>query len=483
MKRLLVILCFLAVNAYADTETEISSSLMGLGIADDPASYLAEQITGDAVLDKVITVYNNGAVTSYAPTADTNAARCTALQTAVSAGGTGALIEIEQDTYTCTSTITLLDGQTLRGKGMPTIISSGLGDNVPLITITNDDITLENLKVQSNSTCIGLHSATPTTISNLLIRNVEATVTDTNANALMFSETSAGGNTEHLITAKIFNSKFHGGTTLGYGSHAALQTGSEMNYYNCDIYGATDGYLHKNSDGVQAGVTNLYGGKARSVLDACTSGGTNNVLNIFGTDCQGDQADIYGDDGDVNIFWAASGAGLVVGNGINYPQEGFIFAGYGGSIGGGLCTAAAGGSFDACVGRGASGGVDFIDTTGAQVSVARIRNAGTYINVPTTQAVTAVGNTILATTAQMTLDPNGNYTMTSAPTIADGTAGQVVCYGAGNGEANVITFQDGGTLPSSNLQLGAATRAVGALDNLCLRFDGAEWVEISFTAN
>ncbi len=452
MKKLLVILCFLAVNAYADTETEISSSLMGLGIADDPASYLAEQITGDAVLDKVVTVYNNGAVTSYAPTADTNAARCTALQTAVSAGGTGALIEIEQDNFTCTSTIIVLEGQTLRGKGMPTIISSGLADGTPLITINANNITLENLNVQSNTTCIGLHSATPTTISNLIIRNVVATVTDTDANALMFSEIHGGGNAMHLVTANIYNSKFIGGTTAGYGSFASLQTGSLMNYYSCHIYGATDGFLHKNSDGTSTGVTNIFGGQAYSVLDAVTSGGSGNIINAYGVFADGDQADFYGDDGTLNIYWsiAAHGIGSIVGNGINYALDPTVIGNQ--------------------------------EVSGRITSVGQT-NTGNEINTPTSQAVTAVGNTILATARQMTLDPNGNYTMTSAPTIADGTTGQVVCYGAGNAEANVVTFQDGGTLPSSNLQLGAATRAVGALDNLCLRFDGTEWVEISFTAN
>jgi hypothetical protein len=100
-----------------------------------------------------------------------------------------------------------------------------------------------------------------------------------------------------------------------------------------------------------------------------------------------------------------------------------------------------------------------------------------------TQAITAATNTILANAALVVLDPNGNYTMTSAPTIADGATGQLVYITCANAEANTVTVQDQDTLASSNLQLGASTRAISGKDVLALLFDGTDWIEVSYANN
>ena len=100
-----------------------------------------------------------------------------------------------------------------------------------------------------------------------------------------------------------------------------------------------------------------------------------------------------------------------------------------------------------------------------------------------TQAITAVGNTILANATMVVLDPNGNYTLTSAPTIADGYTGQIVYITCGNAEANIVTVQDQDTLASSNLQLGATSRAISGKDVLVLIFDGTDWLECGFYNN
>ena len=404
------------------------------------------------------TLNSSGEVSYIEPTANTGAARCTALQEAITAAGTNGTIVLDQalGTVICSSTLTLLSGQALVGKGMPTIQSNGLAHGTPLITISASNITLDSLKVQSNSTCIGLHSATPTTINNLTIRDVEATVTDTDANALMFSQIHGGGNAEHLVTANIYNSRFVGGTIAGFGSFASLQTGSLMNFYDSYIYGATDGYLHKNSAGTSTGVTNVFGGQAYSVLDACTSGGTGNVMNLYGAYCYGDQADVYADDGTVNLYGVMARYDYIVGNGINQSVDHSVI---------GTQT------------------ISGANTVGGRTTTAGLTNSGTEIRSRTTQSITAVGNTILSTTRSMLLDPNGNYTMTSAPTIANGTAGQELCLTAGNAEANTVTVQDQGTLASSNLQLGATSRVIGAMDMLCLEFDGTDWVEVSYANN
>lgn len=107
----------------------------------------------------------------------------------------------------------------------------------------------------------------------------------------------------------------------------------------------------------------------------------------------------------------------------------------------------------------------------------------TIFTASSTQSVTAATYTILANATRIVLDPNADYTMTSAPTIADGVAGQLVYIMAANGETNTVTVQDQDTLASSNLQLGATTRAISGKDVLTLIFDGTDWVEQAYANN
>ena len=110
--------------------------------------------------------------------------------------------------------------------------------------------------------------------------------------------------------------------------------------------------------------------------------------------------------------------------------------------------------------------------------------SGTLSYTPSaTQSITGVGSTILANAAVVIIDPDGNYTLTSAPTIADGVAGQIVYITAAEAEANGIGVQDQDTLANSNLQLGAATRTIAAKDVLVLMFNGVSWVEVSYANN
>lgn len=99
------------------------------------------------------------------------------------------------------------------------------------------------------------------------------------------------------------------------------------------------------------------------------------------------------------------------------------------------------------------------------------------------QAITGVGSTILANENMIVLNPDGDYTLTSTPTIADGKAGQVLIITCASAEANTVTVQDQDTLANSNLQLGAATRAISGKDSLTLVFDGTDWIETGFTNN
>ena len=111
-------------------------------------------------------------------------------------------------------------------------------------------------------------------------------------------------------------------------------------------------------------------------------------------------------------------------------------------------------------------------------------SSGNLIFTPSAaQTIDAVGDIISANAIIVVVDPDADYTLTSAPTIADGTSGQILIIGAGNSEANIVTVQDQDSLASSNLQLGASSRAISGKDTLLLRFDGVDWVEIIYANN
>ncbi len=89
---------------------------------------------------------------------------------------------------------------------------------------------------------------------------------------------------------------------------------------------------------------------------------------------------------------------------------------------------------------------------------------------------------------------SGAVAMTSTPTIADGTDGQLIMLFGMDG-TNTVTVQDQGTLASSNLELAATTRTLGQGDILMLMYhnggnprsvpavETSNWYEVSFSNN
>lgn len=111
-----------------------------------------------------------------------------------------------------------------------------------------------------------------------------------------------------------------------------------------------------------------------------------------------------------------------------------------------------------------------------------LRNQSTEVDTPVVQNITAVGNAITVTTKYKTLTSNaGGFTLTSAPTIADGVQGQIVDI-TNVDTADTVTIQDQGTLAGSNLRLGATTRALAPRDSIRLKYDTTvgDWVEERF---
>lgn len=117
-------------------------------------------------------------------------------------------------------------------------------------------------------------------------------------------------------------------------------------------------------------------------------------------------------------------------------------------------------------------------TAGTLNSVFKV--AGPWRNVPSSTQNLSAGTATLANARVVKVQGNGAaVTITAAPSIADGEEGDIIEI-QGQSSSNTVTYQDQGTLASSNLRLGATTRLLGARDTLVLRYDGADWIEISF---
>lgn len=110
--------------------------------------------------------------------------------------------------------------------------------------------------------------------------------------------------------------------------------------------------------------------------------------------------------------------------------------------------------------------------------------AGSVSETPVTSYSAVQISTSLSPVAMAfaVINGTGTLTLTSTPHIATTTAvsGQSITLMGG---ANVVTFQDEGTLTGSLLELGAATRALGAGDILKLRYYSGKWYEEGFVNN
>lgn len=127
-------------------------------------------------------------------------------------------------------------------------------------------------------------------------------------------------------------------------------------------------------------------------------------------------------------------------------------------------------------------GIDIAALSGAGTIIG-IRNASTSVFTPSTaQNITAVTATILANATVVQLTADASYTLTSAPTVADGQNGQVLII-VNVDTVDTITIQDQGTLASSNLRLSATTIALAPRDSIILMYSNtvADWVEIGQT--
>jgi len=129
------------------------------------------------------------------------------------------------------------------------------------------------------------------------------------------------------------------------------------------------------------------------------------------------------------------------------------------------------------------------DSTGAALSITggSLTHAHRSVFTPKANQSLAAGSAIVVTdtTVAQISGSGGAVTLTSTPTIASGTDGQIV-YIVGTDDTNTVTVQDQANLASSNLQLsGGNNFTIGLGDVLGLVFSSTvgDWIEFTRSDN
>uniref|UniRef100_A0A6M3IT10 Uncharacterized protein n=1 Tax=viral metagenome TaxID=1070528 RepID=A0A6M3IT10_9ZZZZ len=118
-----------------------------------------------------------------------------------------------------------------------------------------------------------------------------------------------------------------------------------------------------------------------------------------------------------------------------------------------------------------------MDAAGAEVQF----NDETVFVPSATQTIDEVGDAILANATNIIISntTGGSLTLTSTPTIANGTAGQIIII-ENVGTQNIV-IQDQDTLGSSNLQLTGVSITLTPNDNVMMKFNGtiSDWMQLT----
>lgn len=101
-------------------------------------------------------------------------------------------------------------------------------------------------------------------------------------------------------------------------------------------------------------------------------------------------------------------------------------------------------------------------------------------------ALLRLGAPTISTIASGVLTVTGGFTAAAAESSTTDTVDSITLSGftARNGDVILIVADTGDTITfdDANIDLGAATRAVGPGGHLSLRYDGTSWCELTFLA-
>jgi hypothetical protein len=386
------------------------------------------------------------------------------IQTYVTAATAGDTLVLASGVYTITSTITINKELNIRGQGRSgfvttpitashgTLISSSTAA-VTAFSITNDNVRIANLSINltgAGSTGI----STSTDLAGIVFDNLDLIINSTGAN-LAFS--IHGSDTVMRDSTFYITSSDSTAAGVYFFNNATTNISALLDAFNVTgtAVGA-NGYAYafacvngNNANTLTLNLSNsvarALGGSALDVAVASTSVTTNNsTVNCYMCNLDGAVYDAYQTGtNELNLGGSVIENGTILGT-VTYRAT---------------------------------------MTSEALAAEDMILTGLTTYTPSTAQVIDAVGDAILADATIIQLNPDGDYTLTSTPTIVDGTTGQIIYITCANGEVNTVTVQDQDTLGNSNLQLGANTRAVSGKDVLSLLFDGTDWIEISFANN
>jgi len=233
----------------------------------------------------------SGIVTGYG-VLSTASARATKAKAVIEAAAAGDCIDLGESSYAATASVTIPAGVYV--KGGANWAATGLTD--PAFIVAANDITIDGLRISSNTTCIGAHTGgTPITATGLKLRNLVVTTTTNNVSAAAWTDnaTTSGG-AQNTITAAIENCRFNA-TTSGIGIKACLSSTSVIRVSGGYATGGADGCYWAGHADAQV---YMDGGTYESDIDGITTGGPD--LYLFGgLRARGGQQDIYSDGGQI----------------------------------------------------------------------------------------------------------------------------------------------------------------------------------------
>lgn len=281
-----------------------------------------------------------------------------------------------------------------------------------------------------------------------------------------------GGNTSHVVRGNIFRRTGPNAIETNPLSQAVIADNIFDSWQSAEGINLAGTGLPVEDVVIASNV--FWRGQGHPIMCAATTGVTYQRVAIVGN-----VVDVHANDGitlnnevkEFSIVGNVVGGSAGVGIKINTPNSGTVQAHHG-TISGNMLRAQ--------LGAGNGFTVDANNGT-PRANIVAVGNYASGTWGGDAQVIAASTFTIVVRDSPYVhIQGTSAVTLGATPTIADGfDSQQLIIINSG---ASTITIQDQGTLPGSNLRLGASTRALGTRDNIRLIYNATigDWVEEAF---
>jgi hypothetical protein len=471
-------------NDQADTDgaRQISTKYMGQQSGGEQSMLAEVRAAHDGAADDEkgkLEIYTNDGSDGFAPTKRLSVDNAGAIdftssnityvplsgdiQTYVTAAAAGDTLVLSSGTYTITSTITVNKRLTIRGQGRA---GSSL---IPLTPVHGTTISCATAAV----------TAFAITSDDVLISDLSINMTGAGSTGV-----SVAMDTVRPVLENIYVYINSTGLNTGFNVYSSNIVLRDLAFYIISTDGSAAGVFFYNDSSSTINATldafsvtgTSVGNTGYSYAFACYNNNDANTLRMNLTNCLGTAS------GGTVADWAVISTSTTTFNSTVYAYNCILDGADFDAVQSGTNVLDVGGSTllnETISGTIIQAGMIRINTlAAANISVNELDKDGITTNVPsTTQAITAVGDTILANAGLVVLNPDADYILTSTPTVADGTIGEVFRITCANGETNTITIQDETELGGSNLRLKGDTLEITGKTVSEFVFDGTDWVE------